>query len=360
MAAAAFLSPIFEPGFFSSEPVHVAVIVGGIAAVVSAVVGVFTVIRGQSFAGHALADIGSAGGSAAVLVGASTLYGFVAFNVVAAGVMELIGIRKPRGRDLATGIVLGASLGLAALFLYEDTLSSSTTGATVNVLFGSIFTLPPGITPVIAGLGVTAVGLVALLYRPLLLSSVSYDLAAARPRPRPSGGRRLPPGSGPGCVVVRGHHWRHPVDRSADRTGRHCPAGGVPHRGRRGHRVRGRGGGLLGRDPGRLRQHRLDGRARLAGQLLHCGHHFHPLYGGRGRGPAQPAPAAGKCRGPSNGGRAGRGGLMFANFMVNAWEAATLVAIVAGVVGFFTVLPAPLSPLTRFPTAPSPVPRARC
>ncbi|HEX4218280.1 MAG TPA: metal ABC transporter permease [Acidimicrobiales bacterium] len=29
---------------------------------------------------------------------------------------------------------------------------------------------------------------------------------------------------------------------------------------------------------------------------------------------------------------------MFANFMMNAWEAATIVAVVAGVVGFFTVL----------------------
>ena len=177
---AAFLSPLFEPGFFSSGPVHTALAVGGIVAVVSGIVGVFTVIRGQSFAGHALSDIGTAGGSAAVLVGASTLYGFVALNVVAAGVMELIGIRKPRGRDLATGIVLGAALGLAALFLYEDTISSSTTGATVNVLFGSIFTLPPGITTVIAVLGAVSVAVVATLYRPLLLSSVSYDLAAIR------------------------------------------------------------------------------------------------------------------------------------------------------------------------------------
>jgi zinc/manganese transport system permease protein len=180
MPVAAFLSPVFEPGFFSSEPVHVALAVGGIVAVVSGIVGVFTVIRGQSFAGHALADIGTAGGSAAVLVGASTLYGFVGFNVVAAGIMELIGIRKPRGRDLATGIVLGASLGLAALFLYEDTISSSTTGATVNVLFGSIFTLPPGTVTVIAVLGAVSVAAVAVLYRPLLLSSVSDDLAAAR------------------------------------------------------------------------------------------------------------------------------------------------------------------------------------
>ncbi len=179
-AVTASLAPVFEPGFFSSGPVHVALAVGGIVAIVSAAVGVFTVIRGQSFAGHSLADIGTAGGSAAVWAGVSTIFGLVAFNVVAAGVMELIGIRRPRGRDLATGIVLGASLGLAALFLYEDTISSSTTGATVTVLFGSIFTLAPGTTTIVAVLGAVSIALLALLYRPLLLSSLSYDLAAAR------------------------------------------------------------------------------------------------------------------------------------------------------------------------------------
>jgi zinc/manganese transport system permease protein len=173
-------SSALEPGFFSSQPVQVALVVGAVTAVVSGVVGVFTVIRGQSFAGHALADIGTAGGSAAMLAGTSTLYGFVAFNVLAAAVMELIGIRKSRGRDLATGVVLGASLGLAALFLYEDTTSTSTTGATVNVLFGSIFTLPSGTITVMGVLGVVALALIAALYRPLLFSSVSYEVAAAR------------------------------------------------------------------------------------------------------------------------------------------------------------------------------------
>ena len=90
MLAAAPWSWLFEPGFFTSEPVRVALVVGGIAAVVSGIVGVFTVIRGQSFAGHALSDLGTAGGSAAFLVGASTLSGFVAFNVAAAGVMRQI------------------------------------------------------------------------------------------------------------------------------------------------------------------------------------------------------------------------------------------------------------------------------
>jgi zinc/manganese transport system permease protein len=174
------LAAVFAPGFFSSAPVHVALAVGGVAAVVSAVVGVFTVMRGQSFAGHSLADIGTAGGSAAFLVGVNPLFGFVATNVVAAGVMELIGVRRPRGRDLATGIVLGVALGLAALFLYYDTTTSSTTGATISVLFGSVFSLASSTVPVVVVLSVATVGLIALLYRPLVLSSISPDLATAR------------------------------------------------------------------------------------------------------------------------------------------------------------------------------------
>ena len=50
-------SAIIEPGFFTSAPVHTTMIIGGGAAVLCAAVGVFTVIRGQSFAGHALADV---------------------------------------------------------------------------------------------------------------------------------------------------------------------------------------------------------------------------------------------------------------------------------------------------------------
>jgi zinc/manganese transport system permease protein len=175
-----FLSPLIEPGFFANAPVQTALLVGGIVAVVSGVVGTFTVMRGQSFAGHSLADIGTAGGSAAFLLGISPLFGFVAMNLLAAGVMESIGIRRPRGRDLATGIVLGAALGIAALFLYLDTTSSSTTGATVNVLFGSIFTLPSSLVPFIAIFSVVAMGLVLAMYRPLILSSVSSDLAKAQ------------------------------------------------------------------------------------------------------------------------------------------------------------------------------------
>jgi zinc/manganese transport system permease protein len=174
------LAAIIEPGFFSSSSVELALVVGALVAIVAGTVGVFTVIRGQSFAGEALGDIGATGGSSAYLAGIAPLWGFVAFSVAAAAIMELIGIQRARGRDLATGIVLGAGFGIAALFLYLATTSQSTTGATVTILFGSIFALDTSILPLVAVFGAVAFALILVLYRPLLLVSVSPELAAAR------------------------------------------------------------------------------------------------------------------------------------------------------------------------------------
>jgi zinc/manganese transport system permease protein len=167
-------------GFFGSEPVRTALVIGTVSAVISAIAGTFTVVRGQSFAGHSLADVGSAGGSAAFLVGANPLLGFVTMNLLAAGAMELIGVRRPRGRDVGTGIVLGASLGLAALFLNWDTMRQGSSGVTFTVLFGDLFAVSGSTVPAICALGAGALVLMVLLYRPLLLSSISPELASAR------------------------------------------------------------------------------------------------------------------------------------------------------------------------------------
>ena len=174
------LRAIVAPGFFTNAAVHTALLVGGGAALVSGVVGVFTVIRGQSFAGHALADVSSSGGALAFLLGINPLFGFLGMAAVAAGGMELAGVRRTRGRDLATGVVFGAGLALAALFLYLDSVFTSTTGAAITVMFGSMFVIPPSTAILAAAVGVIALVIVALLYRPLLLSSVSRELAVVR------------------------------------------------------------------------------------------------------------------------------------------------------------------------------------
>jgi zinc/manganese transport system permease protein len=174
------LQAIVEPGFFSSSPVDVALLVGGVVSVVCGIVGTFTVMRGQSYAAHGLGDISATGGAGSFLIAISPIWGFAATSVVAAGIMDLIGVQRVRGRDLATGVVRGAGLGLAALFLYWDTTRTSTTGAPVTILFGSMFTIDSSLVGVVALFSLAAVGIVAVLYRPLLLSTVSADLAYVR------------------------------------------------------------------------------------------------------------------------------------------------------------------------------------
>jgi zinc/manganese transport system permease protein len=171
---------VFAPGFFDNEAVHVALAIGTAVAIVAGVVGVFTVMRGQSFAGEALGDIGTTGGSAAALVGVGPLAGFVAVDVLAAAAMELVGVQRVRGRDLATGVVLGAGIGLAALFLYLDTTQGTGNGSTVTILFGSIFAISSSTIPAVVILAALAVALIVALYRPLLLATVSPEMAAAR------------------------------------------------------------------------------------------------------------------------------------------------------------------------------------
>ena len=171
---------LFEPGFFASGPVHVALLVGTVIAVTSAVVGVFTVTRGQSFAGHSLADIATTGGSGAFLVGINQFWGYLAFGAGAAAFMEMIGVQRRRGRDVATGVVLGAALGLAALFLYLGTQSSTTTGASFTILFGSFFVLTSSTVPALITSALLALATVVVLARVLLLTSLGPDIAASR------------------------------------------------------------------------------------------------------------------------------------------------------------------------------------
>jgi zinc/manganese transport system permease protein len=175
-----FLTYLFEPGLLRNGPVRVAALLGGVAAITSGVLGVFTVVRGQSFAGHALADVATTGGSGAFLVGLNQFWGYIAFGLGSAAFMELIGIQRRRGRDVATGVILGAGLGIAALFLYWDTTVTTTTGASTTILFGSMFELDSSTVPVLVAFAVVALLTVVILYRVLLLSSLNTQIAATR------------------------------------------------------------------------------------------------------------------------------------------------------------------------------------
>ncbi|HEY2419016.1 MAG TPA: metal ABC transporter permease, partial [Steroidobacteraceae bacterium] len=104
----------------------------GIVAVVAGVVGFFLVLRGQTFAGHALSHVGFAGATGAVLIGIPPLAGMIVFTIAAGLGMGVLGERI-KARDVAVGILLSLSLGLGLLFLHFYTAYATQVTA---LLFG--------------------------------------------------------------------------------------------------------------------------------------------------------------------------------------------------------------------------------
>jgi zinc/manganese transport system permease protein len=164
-------------GFWSSGVVQNALLIGGAAAVLSGIIGVFTVLRGQSFAGHALADVSSAGGALSLLLGINPMLGFFGLGLL--GAVGLAGKKRGDG-DLAAGIVLGGGLGLTALLLHFAITMRGVSGAAVTVMFGSLFSAPPGAGALALVGALGGVLLLGFIHRPLLLASLDADLASVR------------------------------------------------------------------------------------------------------------------------------------------------------------------------------------
>ena len=149
---------------------------GGLVAVVAGATGFFLVLRNLTFAGHALSHVGFAGATGAVLIGTTPLWGLLAFTIIAAIAMGLLGDRV-RGRDVAVGIILSLALGLGVLFLYLYTTHATQATA---ILFGNV--LGVSRETVWALVALTAISLCALaaLSRPLLFATLAPELAEAK------------------------------------------------------------------------------------------------------------------------------------------------------------------------------------
>ena len=106
----------------------------GIAAVLAGTVGFFLVLRGQTFAGHALSHVGFTGATGALLFGLSPLAGLVGFTLIAGIGMGLFG-EKLAERDVAIGMMLSLALGLGLLFLHFYTAAATQAAA---LLFGNV------------------------------------------------------------------------------------------------------------------------------------------------------------------------------------------------------------------------------
>ena len=148
----------------------------GMAAVVSGLVGYFLVLRGQTFAGHALSHIGFAGATGAVLIGVASVWGLVGFTVAAAIGMGLLGERIS-GRDVAIGVVLALALGFGLLFLHYYTAFATQATA---LLFGNVLAVDRAMIGTLVGLGLVTLGGLAAIMRPLIFASLQPELAEAK------------------------------------------------------------------------------------------------------------------------------------------------------------------------------------
>jgi len=148
----------------------------GIAAVVSGLVGYFLVLRGQTFAGHALSHIGFAGATGAVLIGLAPVWGLAGFTVAAGIGMGMLGERIS-GRDVAIGVVLALALGFGLLFLHYYTAFATQATA---LLFGNVLAVDRSMIVTLAGLGIVTLGGLAAIMRPLIFASLQPELAEAK------------------------------------------------------------------------------------------------------------------------------------------------------------------------------------
>ena len=151
-----------------------------IVAVIAGMVGFFAVLRGQTFAAHAIPNGAFAGAAGASLLGINVLWGLAVFAIGGAlGIGALGSERQGRkGRnDVVTALGLVLMLGLGALFI---SVSSEYAEETYALLFGEVFGVSQSEVLPILLLGIVSVVAIGVAFRPLMLTSALPEVAEAR------------------------------------------------------------------------------------------------------------------------------------------------------------------------------------
>jgi zinc/manganese transport system permease protein len=149
-------------------------IAGTLVGVVAGVVGFFVVIRRAAFAAHVLPLSTFPGAAAASLLGVSGLAGLLVFSGL--GVLFITQLERWGRRDVASALWLAASLGLGTLLLG---MTGQYSQEVYSLLFGEVLGVSQGAVVSIAIIALAAVGAITLLFRPLLLDSISSELYEA-------------------------------------------------------------------------------------------------------------------------------------------------------------------------------------
>jgi zinc/manganese transport system permease protein len=146
-----------------------------IVALIAGAIGFFAVLRGQSFAAHAIPNGAFAGAAGAGLLGLNVFWGLAVFSL--AGALGIGALGRRARQDVVTALVLVLMLALGALFI---SFSTEYSAVTYSLLFGEVFGVESNLLVPIAVLGAVALAAMAVLYRPLLLASALPEVADAR------------------------------------------------------------------------------------------------------------------------------------------------------------------------------------
>jgi zinc/manganese transport system permease protein len=149
---------------------------GTIVAIIAGIIGYFIVLRRSAFAAHALSHIGFAGAAGAVLFGINPIVGLLVFTSGGGIAMATLG-RKAANRDVQIGIVLAFMLGLGVLFI---SLYSGYATEAYSLLFGEILGISSGDVFVTLVAAIILLAALAIVYRPLLFTSLDEDVAEAK------------------------------------------------------------------------------------------------------------------------------------------------------------------------------------
>ncbi|HEY8687416.1 MAG TPA: metal ABC transporter permease [Chloroflexota bacterium] len=165
---------------FQYHFMHNAFLAGTLIALAAGPVGYFMVLRGQAFAGHALAHVGFSGAAGALLIGVSPLIGLLVVSVAAAlGISVLNNDSNDTGAGsaVAIGTVYTFFLGLGLLFLQ---LYSGQAENVYSILFGAVLGVSDGDVQVVVVTAAATLGGLAIMGRPLFFASIDPDVAAAQ------------------------------------------------------------------------------------------------------------------------------------------------------------------------------------
>jgi zinc/manganese transport system permease protein len=165
---------------FQYHFMHNAFLAGTLIALAAGPVGYFMVLRGQAFAGHALAHVGFSGAAGALLIGVSPLIGLLVVSVAAAlGISVLNDDSNDTGAGsaVAIGTVYTFFLGLGLLFLQ---LYSGQAENVYSILFGAVLGVSDGDVQVVVVTAAATLGGLAIMGRPLFFASIDPDVAAAQ------------------------------------------------------------------------------------------------------------------------------------------------------------------------------------